>query len=125
MEGNLTGSPEFGVESLESFDSTSKERIRKLEAQVCQLKNVIIKLTGQTKPGGKNTSEKKHKGKVRSFDYTLYKKRHVLLHVAYFGWNYHGFAVQETTGKTIESELFQALLTTRLIESRETSNYHR
>ena len=102
-----------------------KERIRKLEAQVVQLKNVIIKLTGQTKSGEKVQNGKKSKGKYRPFDYAMYKKRHVLLQVSYFGWDYHGFAVQAATGKTIESELFQALLTTRLIESRETSNYHR
>merc|ERR1719495_2296918 len=37
-----------------------------------------------------------------------------------------GFAVQEdAAGKTIESELFAALIRTRLIESRQTSNYHR
>jgi len=36
-----------------------------------------------------------------------------------------GFAVQEDTEKTIEAALFQALLKTRLIESRATSNYHR
>ena len=110
---------------MTSSKLSDKERIRKLEAQVFQLKNVIIKLTGQTKVGEKIHRGKNSKRTDRSFDFTLYKKRHVLLHVSYFGWNYHGFAVQETTGKTIESELFQALLTTRLIESRETSNYHR
>ena len=115
---------DHGDPSLDSLQ-TDKERIRKLEAQVLQLKNVIIKLTGQTKPGEKNRNGKKSQRKIRPFDSTFYKKRHVLLHIAYFGWNYHGFAVQETSGKTIESELFRALLTTRLIESRETSNYHR
>ena len=32
---------------------------------------------------------------------------------------------KEITGKTVESELFKALTLTKLIESRETSNYHR
>jgi len=36
-----------------------------------------------------------------------------------------GFAVQEDTDKTIEAALFEALLKTRLIESREKSSYHR
>jgi len=36
-----------------------------------------------------------------------------------------GFAVQEDTDKTIEAVLFDALLKTRLIESRATANYHR
>jgi len=33
--------------------------------------------------------------------------------------------VQEDTEKTVEAVLFDALLKTRLIESRATSNYHR
>ena len=36
-----------------------------------------------------------------------------------------GLAVQEDTEKTIEAVLFDALLKTRLIESRATANYHR
>ena len=106
------------------LELTDKERIRKLEAQVFQLKNVIIKLTGQTKVGEK-LPYNKSKRTDRLFDFKMYKKRHVLLHVSYFGWNYHGFAVQETTGKTIESELFKALVLTKLIKCREESNYHR
>ncbi len=112
------------------------EEMRKLRAQVLQLKNIIKKLTGQSEgdngegSNGDSSSEgggrrSKKKGKARNFDFALYKKRHVSFKVAYFGWDYHGFAVQEITGKTIESELFRALTLTRLIESRETSNYHR
>lgn len=44
---------------------------------------------------------------------------------AYVGWDYAGFVVQEHTEKTIEAEVFKALEKTRLLESRETSNYHR
>ena len=99
---------------------TDAEKITRLEAQVFQLKNIITKLTGQEKPfNGKAWK----KGRV--FEYDMYTKRHVALHICYFGWNYHGFAVQETTGKTIESELFNALVLTKLIRSREESNYHR
>merc|ERR1719430_1937789 len=36
-----------------------------------------------------------------------------------------GFATQEDAGKSIESELFAAMLQTKLIRSREESNYHR
>uniref|UniRef100_A0A915JKW8 tRNA pseudouridine synthase n=1 Tax=Romanomermis culicivorax TaxID=13658 RepID=A0A915JKW8_ROMCU len=45
--------------------------------------------------------------------------------VAYAGWSYDGFVVQDTVENTIEKHLFEALLKTMLIESRETSNYHR
>lgn len=105
--------------------------IEKLKAQVFQLRNIIKKLTGQddgenTDTGGTNGNGGSAKGKGgRRFDFGLYKRRHVALQIAYFGWDYHGFAVQEISGKTIESELFRALKLTKLIESRETCNYHR
>lgn len=47
-----------------------------------------------------------------------YNTRHIALKIAYLGWDYNGFVVQEDTDKTIESALFEALLKTRLIESR-------
>lgn len=52
-------------------------------------------------------------------------KRHIFLKFYYLGWDYQGFAVQEDTTSTIENHLFSALTKTCLIESRETSNYHR
>jgi len=52
-------------------------------------------------------------------------RRHVLLKVAYLGWDLQGLASQEDTTETIEEYLFNALLRTKLIQSRETSNYHR
>ena len=57
-------------------------------------------LLGQESQSAENEDKKKKKTK-REFDSKLYKKRHVLLKVAYFGWNYHGFAVQETSGQFI------------------------
>lgn len=54
-----------------------------------------------------------------------YNTRHIALKILYLGWDYQGFAAQEDTDKTIETALFEALLKTKLIESRETSNYHR
>ncbi|XP_041971220.1 tRNA pseudouridine(38/39) synthase isoform X2 [Aricia agestis] len=43
----------------------------------------------------------------------------------YFGWDYRGLAVQEDSTQTIEHHLFYALTKSCLIESRETSQYHR
>ena len=104
-----------------STDLSPEEKIRKLEAQVTQLKNCIKKLTGQVS----EPSKKSLKKAARPFDHNLYCKRHVALHICYFGWDFHGFALQEITGKTIESEVFNALVQTRLIKCREESNYHR
>ncbi|XP_054706426.1 tRNA pseudouridine(38/39) synthase-like [Uloborus diversus] len=75
----------------------------------------------------KNNSQKpapKDK-KGKPFDFQKYSKRHVALKFLYLGWDYCGFAVQDTTDKTIEAELFKALERTKLLEHRETSNYHR
>ena len=47
-----------------------------------------------------------------------YNTRHVALKLAYLGWDYQGFVVQEDTERTIEAALFDALLRTRLVESR-------
>lgn len=50
-------------------------------------------------------------------------RRRILLKLAYFGWNFQGFAVQVTASNTIEHHLFNALDKLRLIESRQASNY--
>jgi len=95
------------------------EKIYSLQKHVEQLRNVIAKNSKSNLP------EVQKEKKARKFDFSKFKRRHILLRIAYFGWDYVGFAVQEDTGKTIESELFAALLKTKLIESRQTSNYHR
>jgi len=94
-------------------------RVASLEKHVQQLRNVIAKHTGSALPQVKQKA-----GKER-FDFDRVKRRHVLLKVSYFGWDYLGFASQEDAGKSIESELFAALLQTKLVRSREESNYHR
>lgn len=99
-------------------------RIRQLEAHNKQLQNLLAKSQGITGISTKGVSDTKTK-KAKSFDFTRHSKRHVLLKFAYLGWDYQGFAVQEDTQQTIEAQLFSAFLKTRLIESRETSNYHR
>lgn len=106
--------------------SSRDDEVSKLRLQVTQLKNIIKKLTGQEEGGmGKREAKSRAKKGARPFDHDLYKRRHVALQVAYFGWDYYGFAVQEIAGKTIESELFRALTLTKLIRDRESSNYHR
>ena len=45
---------------------------------------------GQGEGGGGGIKKRKQK----PFDFALYNKRHVALHVAYFGWDWHGYVVQ-------------------------------
>ncbi|CAF1065732.1 unnamed protein product [Adineta ricciae] len=94
------------------------QRCIQLDKHVEQLRNTISKTTG------KDSKEKKTKA-MRPFDFSKHPKRHIFLKFFYLGWDYHGFVVQETTSQTVEDFLFDALIKTRLIEERATSNYHR
>ena len=105
------------------LDSLTKDeliaRVKSLELHVQQLRNVIAKNDKSALPGARV------KQKERKFDFSQYKRRHLLLQVSYFGWDYCGFATQEEAGRTIESELFAALLQTKLVEDRSSAAYHR
>ena len=105
------------------LESLSREeliaRVKSLEIHVQQLRNVIAKNDKSALPTARL------KQKERKFDFNKHKRRHILLQVSYFGWDYAGFATQEEAGRTIESELFAALLQTKLVEDRSGANYHR
>jgi len=107
-----------------NIDNLTKEelisRVLSLEKHVQQLRNVIAKNSASNLPDAIQQNKRDKK-----FEFNKYKRRHVLLKICYFGWDYMGFAVQDDAGKTIESEVFAALIRSKLIESRESSNYHR
>ncbi|XP_022824195.1 tRNA pseudouridine(38/39) synthase-like [Spodoptera litura] len=109
--------------SKEELAKWSKEqliaRIMQLEAHNVQLKNIINKNFSQS------SSETDAKENKRQVDFSKYHFRRVLLRISYFGWDYNGLAVQEDSNQTIENHLFNALTKSCLIQSRETSNYHR
>uniref|UniRef100_A0A3Q0T5Y7 Pseudouridylate synthase 3 n=1 Tax=Amphilophus citrinellus TaxID=61819 RepID=A0A3Q0T5Y7_AMPCI len=85
------------------------QRIKELEAELEKLRSQLKESTGKDRP----------------FDFSVHPRRHVALRLAYLGWAYQGFAVQENTDNTVEARLFEALLKTRLIQDRQSSNYHR
>ncbi|XP_058145470.1 tRNA pseudouridine(38/39) synthase isoform X2 [Dasypus novemcinctus] len=97
------------------------KRVQELEQEVQRLK--------KEKASNKNSDIRQDSsgaGKAkRAFDFSAHGQRHVALRIAYLGWSYQGFASQENTNNTIEEKLFEALIKTRLVESRQTSNYHR
>ncbi|XP_074653890.1 tRNA pseudouridine(38/39) synthase-like [Tubulanus polymorphus] len=101
-------------------DLTHEEMLnytQSLERHVKQLQNILSKTRCEEKT--------KKLRKQRPFDFNKYNTRHVVLKLLYLGWDYCGLAEQEDSSKTIESILFEALRTTKLIQSRDTSNYHR
>lgn len=102
------------------------KRVQELEATVQRLQERLPESKGATGTGGcLPATGKTKKRQLRPFDFSAYGQRHVALKIAYLGWGYQGFASQENTSNTIEEELFKALSKTRLVESRQTSNYHR
>ncbi|KAJ1955853.1 pseudouridine synthase deg1 [Dispira parvispora] len=105
------------------------ERIQKLEAQLgqCESNNKSTAtatgtpLPASTTPGSGRTR------KQRAFDWTKYAKRRIALKVAYFGWDYSGFAAQgeQSDIRTVEGELFTALKKCRLIPDAGQCRYSR
>lgn len=119
------------------------QRIKELEAELEKLRSQLkessgggdVEMSSSTSPkedcksdgntSGSSKKERKKAGKDRPFDFSAHPRRHVALRLAYLGWAYQGFAVQENTDNTVEARLFEALLKTRLIQDRQSSNYHR
>lgn len=114
------------LETLEKSELIDK--IIQLQAHNFQLKNILQKKLDSEfgdETHAQEQSIENLKNSKRKFDFNKSPKRHVLLKFLYFGWNYHGLACQEDSNKTIEYHVFKSLIRTCLIESRETSNYHR
>lgn len=97
------------------------KRVQELEQEVQRLKKEQV---NNKDSNIRETSSAAGKAK-RAFDFSAHGQRHVALKIAYLGWGYQGFASQENTNNTIEEKLFEALTKTRLVESRQMSNYHR
>nr|XP_022902668.1 tRNA pseudouridine(38/39) synthase isoform X1 [Onthophagus taurus] len=90
-------------------------KIKALTAHNFQLKSIIAKSEITKAPKRNN----------KPFNFAKCTFRKVLLKILYLGWDYQGYVVQEDTTNTIEHHLFEALIKTCLIKSRQESDYHR
>ncbi|XP_074072490.1 tRNA pseudouridine(38/39) synthase isoform X2 [Macrotis lagotis] len=116
MEGNIeTNQTETLLKRIQELE----REVQRLQQKQADKKSPSIKGESSTEAG------KPKKRQQRNFNFSAYGQRHVALRIAYLGWGYQGFASQENTNNTIEEKLFEALTKTRLVESRQTSNYHR
>ncbi|XP_062382833.1 tRNA pseudouridine(38/39) synthase [Sardina pilchardus] len=130
------------VARVSTMSADLMARIKELESEVERLKTELKisdpgsqaskKMNGGSKPKvtadteGQEDGRSAKKGKKeRPFDFSAHPRRHVAMRLAYLGWEYQGFAVQENTDNTVEARLFEALLKTKLIQDRQSSNYHR
>eukprot|EP00794_Sanderia_malayensis_P014944 gene14944-16485_t len=101
---------------------TKEELITKVERLIESNK----KLKKQIKNINQKDSQKCHKKPgQRSFQFESCHQKKIALKLSYIGWDYQGFAFQDNTVKTIEQELFAALMKTCLIKDRFTCEYSR
>ncbi|XP_027300081.1 tRNA pseudouridine(38/39) synthase isoform X1 [Anas platyrhynchos] len=126
----LIKTPRDALTMADGSGATDREqllkRVQDLEEEVKRLQEKLFE--GKESTVAKDTvsaSRKHRKQQQRPFDFSAYSRRHVALKIAYLGWGYQGFASQENTSNTIEEKLFEALKKTRLVDDRQTSNYHR
>ncbi|KFZ63054.1 tRNA pseudouridine(38/39) synthase, partial [Podiceps cristatus] len=112
-----------------SADTERERLLRRVQELEEEVKRLQEKLREDKEGGGGREAPsvpgKSKKRQQRPFDFGAYGRRHVALKIAYLGWGYQGFASQENTSNTIEEKLFEALKKTRLVDDRQTSNYHR
>lgn len=122
-----------------SMSKDLMQRVKELEAELGKLKSQLKEgsndatLPSDLSPSpceshctpNDNISTRRKKAGKRPLDFSAHPRRHVALRLAYLGWSYQGFAVQENTDHTVEARLFEALQKTCLIQNRQTSNYHR
>lgn len=60
----------------------------------------------------------------KPFSWDNYHERQIAFRVAYIGWDYKGFVMQNDTEETIEAEIFKALQRTNLIKSADKKECH-
>lgn len=113
-----------GAGPMSGSEEALEARVKALEEEVEQLR---AQLRGKSDAAQRDAGENGGSGKkrAREFDFGAHPRRHVALRLAYLGWQYQGFAVQENTDNTVEARVFEALLKTKLIRDRQSSNYHR
>ncbi|NXG68837.1 PUS3 synthase, partial [Baryphthengus martii] len=114
-EGNAAPAPERLLRRVQELE----EEVKRLREKLREAKEAAGSREIPAAPG------KGKKRQRRPFDSGAYGRRHVALKIAYLGWGYQGFASQENTSNTIEEKLFEALKKTRLVDDRQSSNYHR
>ncbi|NXY51537.1 PUS3 synthase, partial [Ceuthmochares aereus] len=113
----------------ESVATNEEQLLRRVQELEDEVKRLQEKLREDKESAGRKEAPlapgKAKKRQQRPFDFAAYGRRHVALKIAYLGWGYQGFASQENTDNTVEEKLFEALKKTRLVDNRQTSNYHR
>ncbi|KAJ1655959.1 pseudouridine synthase deg1 [Dispira simplex] len=117
------------IPSYQDWSSSALiERIQELEAQLGHCSDTSKSTaTVSNIPPASTTPNSRRTRKQRAFDWTKYAKRRIALKVAYFGWDYSGFAAQgeQSDIRTVEGELFAALKKCRLIPDAGQCRYSR
>ncbi|KAI5620382.1 tRNA pseudouridine(38/39) synthase, partial [Silurus asotus] len=113
------------MEALQARIRLLEDELEQLKAQLKNKSDAVEGEKGTTPAPKAQENGGSGKKRKRAFDFGAHPRRHVALRLAYLGWQYQGFAVQENTDNTVEAQVFEALLKTKLIQDRQSSNYHR
>ncbi|GES85723.1 tRNA pseudouridine(38/39) synthase [Rhizophagus clarus] len=104
---------------------TKKQLIEKLLFYEEKFEENTLNSTDSQIISTKKEDKKNKKTTARPFDWSKYSIRHIALKIAYFGWNYSGFASQgnEEDFPSVEGHLFKALLNAKLISDPSDCNF--
>lgn len=117
----LSGSLKMLRPALTRTKNLQKMTQQELIARISDLERCLQAKTFSDRPPMKGKAQRTK----RSFNFHEYPQRRIALKIAYFGWEYHGFAAQENALNTVEEFLFDALHTARLIADRGSADYNR
>ncbi|TPX61463.1 hypothetical protein PhCBS80983_g01046 [Powellomyces hirtus] len=115
--------------SSTSYSEWSKESLIARIAELERGQKSIMPSKSLKTPAMPNPPDRRKHQKTatqRPFNFSANPSRPIALRISYLGWAYHGLTAQEAdTVPTIESHLYHALTTTRLIPDRKSCGFSR
>uniref|UniRef100_A0A7E4VAJ7 tRNA pseudouridine synthase n=1 Tax=Panagrellus redivivus TaxID=6233 RepID=A0A7E4VAJ7_PANRE len=71
------------------------------------------------------TKTKSRLKKNGEFDFSRFPRRRIAILFLYLGWDYEGLVMQDHTTNTVEQAILDAMIKTRMIESKDTAQWSR
>ncbi|KAI3389072.1 hypothetical protein SNEBB_006242 [Seison nebaliae] len=117
------------IHELENFIISSKKSKNELKDSTVEIDEKTQKSDSLKRFPNVNTENKqmKKRKRERKFDFEKCSYEFIAIKFFYFGWNFHAFA-QDSKGlvrNSVEDHLFDALMETKLIRDRQSSQYSR
>ncbi len=99
---------------MKDVSSTNRGEIKPLDKLEDKSKEELIEMVKELRKENQTLKKKekspKEKPSKKEFIFEKYNQRHIALKIAYFGWDYAGFAEQTHIGETVEVNSFFVLI---------------